>query len=593
MFEMKISKKRFLLFIILLLILPTVMAKQGRMVLLAVKETATGYTGSAADLYLEIKPGQGRVFMETFPLSKMDTQISTRFAKEIACNYLDKDCSRYDFFYTIKAKSAIIGGPSAGSALAVLTAAMLDGLEIDETIAITGTINSGGLIGPVSGLRAKIEAADEVNVSHVLIPKGERFAKEDFNLTNKTLNLTTDLKDYGEKYGIEVSEVADLTEALYIFTGKRFKEFDKKLEINKDYLDIMQILARDLCDRTKDLHEQIAESRIDVSLVDEDFIKLEESGINFSERAERAFKDARHYTSASYCYGANVNYRRLLIRIQNFTDFNSVQKDIDEFKKKIIKAEIQTITDLEAYMVVNERLKDAEDSLKKAETNYEEGEDYIRDLARAIERIYSAKSWSFFFEMKNKEFDFSRENLEESCVKKLAEAEERYQYTRTFFPSALKETKKELGYAYDDLESGDYELCLFKASKAKAEVDVILSVIGVDDEQVDNLLANKLYIIKRILAEQQEKGIFPILGYSYYEYANSLNKDDVYSALLYSEYALELSNLDLYFKEKKSRFADIHIDYKLIGIFAAGVVVGAILVLLIKRKKRIRRKKLF
>jgi len=154
--------------------MPTVMAKQGHMTLLAVKETTKGYKGSTADLYLEIVPGKGRVFIETFPLSKLDTQITTRFAKEIACNYLDKDCEGYDFFYTIKADSAIIGGPSAGSATAILTALVLENEEIKETITMTGTINSGGLVGPVSGLKAKIEAAEEKNLTKVLIPLGER-----------------------------------------------------------------------------------------------------------------------------------------------------------------------------------------------------------------------------------------------------------------------------------------------------------------------------------------------------------------------------------------------------------------------------------
>ena len=50
------------------------------MKLLAVQDNDGTYTGSDADLFLELKEGSGRVFLETFPLTKMDTQISTRFA---------------------------------------------------------------------------------------------------------------------------------------------------------------------------------------------------------------------------------------------------------------------------------------------------------------------------------------------------------------------------------------------------------------------------------------------------------------------------------------------------------------------------------
>jgi len=64
------------------------------------------------------------------------------------------------------------------------------------------------------------------------------------------------------------------------------------------------------------------------------------------------------------------------------------------------------------------------------------------------------------------------------------------------------------------------------------------------------------------------------VGYSYYEYAQSLRNETIYSALLYSEYSLELSNLDIYFKPKKLRIRSESFD--IIMIFLAGVLVGII-----------------
>jgi uncharacterized protein len=570
-------RKLLIVFVIFLLFPVIAAAKQGHMVLLAVKEGPLGYTGSAADLYLEVRPGTGRVFIETLPLSKLDTQISTRFAKDIACDFLDEDCSQYDFFYTIKAKSSIIGGPSAGAAISVLTVAILEDLPMDEGVAITGTINSGGLIGPVSGLRAKIDAAAEINVSKVLIPKGERYVKE-------VRNFTIDLQDYGKKYDIEVEEVSDLIEAVYEFTGERFKEIEVDLEVNEKYKEVMKSLAVELCNRTENLQKEVYASNVDISVIDEDFVGIEESAVNFSEKADKAFEDEMHYSAASYCFGANVNYRSLLIRISNLTDFESVKENIKIIDTKVEEKEILTITDLEAYMIVKERIKDAEDLLEKAEYNYEKNGSYIRYLARANERIYSAESWSWFFGFPGKEFKFDKESLKSGCLVKLSEAEERYQYANLFFPDSLKETKEEIDYAYDDLEKGDYELCLFKASKAKAEADIILSVIGVEETQVDTLIANKLKIVERVIAEQD---VFPILGYSYYEYADSLKDDDKYASLLYSEYALELSNLDLYFEEKGK--IQIKIDEGFL-LFLSGIVVGVLIMLIFRRKKHKRKR---
>ena len=66
--------------------------KTNHIKLLAVSERSEGnITGATADLFLEIKPGEGRVFIDTFPLTKLDTQISTRFAKEIACDLLNRN----------------------------------------------------------------------------------------------------------------------------------------------------------------------------------------------------------------------------------------------------------------------------------------------------------------------------------------------------------------------------------------------------------------------------------------------------------------------------------------------------------------------
>ena len=199
-------KKLFLLLIILLII-PISFAKSGHMTLLAVSEKDGEEVGAIADLYLDIVPGQGRVYIDTFPLTKLDTQMSTRFAKQIACDFLDKNCNNYDFFYTIRAKSAIIGGPSASGAAAVLTVALLDDLKLDEKVAMTGTINSGGLIGPVGGIKAKIEAASKANITKVIIPE--------FSVDENSSELSV--------YGIEIINVSTLEEAMYEFTGKNYK----------------------------------------------------------------------------------------------------------------------------------------------------------------------------------------------------------------------------------------------------------------------------------------------------------------------------------------------------------------------------------
>ena len=78
---------------------------------------------------LDVRPGTERVLLETIPLTRVATQISMRFAQQVACKELQRDCSRQDFIYTITAQPGLVGGPSAGAAGAVLTVSLLEGFR--------------------------------------------------------------------------------------------------------------------------------------------------------------------------------------------------------------------------------------------------------------------------------------------------------------------------------------------------------------------------------------------------------------------------------------------------------------------------------
>ncbi len=581
------------LFLIFSLILtPNVFAKQGHMKLLAVRETESGaMEGGIADLYLEIKPGSGRVFLETFPLTKTDTQMSARFGKAIACDLIDKPCDDVDFFYTITSGSAIVAGPSAGAAIAVLTVALLEDLKINEAYAITGTINSGGLIGPVGGLKAKVEAAKKIDLTKVFIPVGELIVKID--------NNTVDLKNLSKQLDIEIIEVSSLSEAVKHFTGREIGYKYKDINISQEYTSTMKSLAKNLCDRSSLLRAQTSRMNYSINVT-----AINSNALNLSIRGKEAFEKQTFYSAASYCFGSNVEYSTLLMVSKNLSkqsyskEVDKLKKEINNFRKKIDAMQKKTITDLESYIVVKERLAEAEESADQVlellnRTNRTER--IARALAYASERINSANSWASFLGKNGKEFVLNKEVLRKSCQSKISEADERKQYVELYFPGTLDSIKKQIDQANYELEKENYEVCLSTASKAKAEVDVILSAFGVDAEQYNNLVERKLEIVKNKIAEQTSKGIFPILSYSYYEYANSLKDSDIFSAMLYSEYALELGNLDIYLKESYIEGPEIRkralIDEKILGAFAVGIAVGVLAVFLFKKPVKAKRKK--
>ena len=93
-------------------------------------------------------------------------------------------------------------------------------------------------------------------------------------------------------------------------------------------------------------------------------------------------------------------------------------------------------------------------------------------------------------------------------------------------------------------------------------------------------------IIERIISENSAEETFPILGYSYYQYANNLKEDQPYNSLIYLEYALEMSDLGIYFPEEKeftNQNFKLKRDWMLILMgFLVGVLV-TIIIFLVER----------
>ncbi len=104
---------------------------------------------------------------------------------------------------------------STAPAPALMTIGVLAAVRGDTpnpNAAMTGTINPDGTIGPVGGIRFKIEGAAEKGMKLVLIPAGIR-SERDAN------GEPVDLIDHGRKLGVDVRPVLDIYTAYEILTG--------------------------------------------------------------------------------------------------------------------------------------------------------------------------------------------------------------------------------------------------------------------------------------------------------------------------------------------------------------------------------------
>jgi len=177
---------------------------------------------------LRITPGNGKVYLGINPFVEADTQYSIETAKEYICNLLNINCSKYDFTIDILSNASLIGGPSAGLAFAIAFYCLLQGKNVSDQIAATGTIDANGNIGPVGGIFEKALAAAENHKKIFFLPKGQSivytyekveeqreispgFYYVEIDYVPKPINLT---QIFSERYNMQIVEVSNFKDLL-------------------------------------------------------------------------------------------------------------------------------------------------------------------------------------------------------------------------------------------------------------------------------------------------------------------------------------------------------------------------------------------
>ena len=109
-----------------------------------------------------------------------------------------------------------VEGDSASVSIAAAVISALENAEVDQTVALTGSLSVRGLVLPVGGVTAKIEAAAEAGVTKVLIP---------------SMNMQDVLLDSKYKDMVKVIPVSTLKDVLdnILVSGPRKKGLLEKL----------------------------------------------------------------------------------------------------------------------------------------------------------------------------------------------------------------------------------------------------------------------------------------------------------------------------------------------------------------------------
>jgi hypothetical protein len=130
-------------------------------------------TGVMLNITAEVKPGKGRVLVDTQPLMGVVFQDAANTAVYVAQNRTGISLAGSDVIYSINAPGQVpsVDGPSAGALMTLLVISAIENKSLRADVTLTGTIDQDGNVGAIGGVVEKAQAAKDSGKSLLLLPR--------------------------------------------------------------------------------------------------------------------------------------------------------------------------------------------------------------------------------------------------------------------------------------------------------------------------------------------------------------------------------------------------------------------------------------
>ena len=130
-------------------------------------------SGIVSPIAAEAAPTQSKSGGQIIATGKLGeiAQESVQNVSALIKKYTNKDISDYDIHVQFIQTYDGVEGDSASVSIATAVISAVEEIPIDQTVALTGSLNVRGDVMPIGGATAKIEAAAEAGMKKVLIPK--------------------------------------------------------------------------------------------------------------------------------------------------------------------------------------------------------------------------------------------------------------------------------------------------------------------------------------------------------------------------------------------------------------------------------------
>jgi len=175
------------------------------------------YSGMVLPIAAEVTPAQhknGGVIIATGRLGEIAKEAVQNVSAVIK-KMTGEDISNHDVHVQFVESKSGIEGDSASISVATAVFSALEGIEVDQSLAMTGSLSVRGKVLPVGGVTAKIEGAAEMGLKKVLIPRANM---KDVLLEDRYVGK------------IEIIPVDTLSDVLeHAFVGKKKEGLLKKL----------------------------------------------------------------------------------------------------------------------------------------------------------------------------------------------------------------------------------------------------------------------------------------------------------------------------------------------------------------------------
>ncbi len=131
------------------------------------------FSGIVLPIVAEVTPAQtkdGGVVVATGKLGEIAREAVQNVSALIK-KYTGEDISRFDIHIQFVGTADGVEGDSASVSIATAVISALEGVPVDQSLAMTGSLSVRGQVLPVGGVTAKVEAAADAGLLRVLVPE--------------------------------------------------------------------------------------------------------------------------------------------------------------------------------------------------------------------------------------------------------------------------------------------------------------------------------------------------------------------------------------------------------------------------------------